>query len=93
MLSFDVLYPISAAGAITPYVGAGLSLIHASISYDNPSFPSQSFSASDTDLGLDLKGGAYFATGRARPFAEAVLVMSNGSAFLLRGGVKFALGK
>lgn len=93
MLSFDVLYPVPTAGALSPYVGAGLAMIHASVSYDNPSFPSQSFDLSDTDLGLNLKGGAFFATGRARPFAEAVVVLSNGSTLLLRGGMKFQLGK
>lgn len=87
MLSFDVLYPFPTPSSFAPYVGAGLALVHASVSFSDPSIPGLDFSASDTDVGLNLKGGSFFGKGPVRPFAEAVLHVGSGSAFLLRGGV------
>jgi opacity protein-like surface antigen len=87
-INFDMHYPFPVRSALKPYVGAGLALVHASVSIDDPVFGN--LDVSDTDIGLNLKGGLSLSAGPLRPFAEGVLVVSSGSTFVLRGGLMFA---
>lgn len=92
MFYFDLGYPIETTSTLAPYVGAGLSVTHASASVTIPGLGT--ISSSSTNVGLNLKGGTFFNKGKPmRPFAEAVLVISTGSTLLLRGGVQFTVGK
>jgi hypothetical protein len=94
MFNFDLLYPFETPGSVAPYVGAGLSLGHSSVSVPNPLVPGTTLELSDTDAGLNLKGGASFNKGKSvRPFGEAVLLLGNGSTVLLRGGVQIGIGQ
>ena len=91
VLNLDMLYPFETKSPILPYVGAGLAVARTSVSF---LIAGTSFSASSTDMGLNLKGGAFFNKGKkVRPFAEAAFMVGNGSTLLLRGGVHFAVGK
>jgi opacity protein-like surface antigen len=87
-INMDAVYPFPTK-VVEPYVGAGLAVTHVSV--DIPGFGS----ASDTDAGLNLKGGVMFGVpGMPRPFAEGVIgVGGTTSDFMLRGGVYFTFGK
>jgi len=63
------------------YLGAGLNLSHASVSGFG----------SNTDTNLNLFGGLEGKRGRMRPFAEARLIVGNGSSFQIQGGVNVPL--
>jgi len=85
--NFDVVYPVPAAANVSPYVGAGIGIIHAGFSFGG-------FSGSTTDAALNLKGGALFAKGKPiQPFAEATLVVNGNATLVLRGGIQFTVGK
>ena len=87
VIDLDVLYHLKAQ-SIEPYVGGGLFWSRSSVNV--PGFGS----ASGTDVGLNLKGGAVFRPlGKLRPFAEGVIAISGGSALLLKGGFLFSMGK
>ena len=59
------------------------------LSVDIPNFGS----VSDTNIGLNFKGGASFGTSaKLRPFTEARLRMGSGSTFILKGGLSIQLG-
>ena len=66
---------------ITPYLGAGLGLAHASVSGFG----------SDNNLGFNLVGGAQFkmASSKITPFAELRLDAHSGSQMVLTGGILF----
>ncbi len=86
VMDFDAHYPFQAKG-ITPYIGGGMYVSRVSV--DIPSFGS----VSDTNVGLNLNGGASFGTSsKVRPFTEARLRMGNGSTFILKGGLSIQLG-
>lgn len=108
MASFDYFFPSGTAGAdmtyweingnlvykipvknsaVSPYAGAGLNLAHASI--DNIPFVG---TASSTDMGLNLLGGARFKAGNISPFGEARFTLGGGEQFVLTGGVMFQVG-
>ena len=63
------------------YVGGGLNLARASAGGE-----------SDTDAGLNLLAGAESLKGRIHPFAEARLVLSDGSRFQLGVGLNITIG-
>jgi hypothetical protein len=89
--NFDIAYPIPAAGPVAPYVGAGLGIFRTSVTV---TFAGGSITASSTDVGLNLKGGAIFMKGKTiQPFGEGTLVVSNATTLVLRGGVLFTVGK
>ncbi len=86
VMDFDAHYPFQAKG-LTPYIGGGMYVSRVSV--DIPSFGS----VSDTNVGLNLKGGASFGTSsKVRPFTEASIRMGNGSTFILKGGLSIQLG-
>ncbi len=86
VMDFDAHYPFSAKG-MTPYIGGGMYISRMSV--DLPTFGS----VSDTNVGLNLKGGASFGTSsKVRPFTEASLRMGNSSTFILKGGLSIQLG-
>ena len=86
VMDFDAHYPFQAKG-MTPYVGGGMYISHVSV--DLPTFGS----VSDTNFGLNLKGGASFGTSsKVRPFTEARLRVGNGSTLILKGGLSIQLG-
>jgi hypothetical protein len=86
-LNLDVLYPIPVESpSFTPYIGSGLLIQRVSIDIAG-------ISASETDVGLNLRGGSMFGTsGPVKPFAEAVLVIADESGLLLKGGVYIEIG-
>ncbi len=87
VMDFDAHYPIQAKG-FSPYVGGGMYVSRVSID-----IPGLGTSVSDTNVGLNLKGGASFGTSsKVRPFTEARLRMGNGSTFILKGGLSIQLG-
>lgn len=86
VMDFDAHYPLKAKG-MTPYIGGGMYVSH--VSRDIPAFGS----VSDTNFGLNLKGGATFGTSsKVRPFGEARLRVGNGSTLILKGGLSIQLG-
>jgi hypothetical protein len=86
VMDFDAHYPIQAKG-LTPYIGGGMYVSRVSV--DIPPFGN----VSDTNFGLNLKGGATFGTSsKVRPFGEGRLRVGNGSTFILKGGLSIQLG-
>ena len=76
-----------------------------SFSYDGPDFDDFDFDdffskgaapgavqASDTDFGLNVKGGLEFGEGNLKPFGEAGFYLKDGGFLWLQGGVRFTLG-
>ena len=53
--------------AFTPYAGGGLAISRYSLDYDTGF---GNVDASDTNVGLNVIGGAYFGSGSMRPFAQ-----------------------
>lgn len=75
----------------TPYAGPGLSITR--VSFDSALPDDSDFSASDTDLGLNLVGGAEFGVRNLKAFAQASFVV--GGSFEpvnITGGVLFGIG-
>jgi outer membrane immunogenic protein len=60
LLQFDanVLYPFMLGGALTPYAGGGLGILYASFEFEN--VDGSTTSNSDTEIGLNLVGGAEY---------------------------------
>jgi hypothetical protein len=86
IMDFDAHYPFAAKG-LTPYIGGGMYVSRVSV--DIPAFGS----ISDTNVGLNLKGGASFGTSsKVRPFTEARLRMGNSSTLILKAGLSIKLG-
>jgi opacity protein-like surface antigen len=82
-INANVKYGIPVNNALFgPYVGSGLNFAHASVS-------TQGFSASDSDLGLNLMAGTSFNTGRYHPFAELRFEIGGGEQVILAGGLMF----
>jgi hypothetical protein len=72
---------------IVPYAGAGLNIAHASVTVN---VLGVNESASSTDVGLNLLGGAKFGNlGKVTPFGEVRLELHSGSAVVITGGVLF----
>ena len=76
--SFD----LSSAPSVTPYAGGGLNIAHASVD-------SEFGSASDTDPGLNLLGGARFDAGSLMPFIEMKFTIEGAEQFVVTGGLLF----
>lgn len=87
VVNFDVLYELQAQ-SVEPYVGGGLFWSRASVSVAG-------ISVSNSDIGLNLKGGVVFSPpgNKLRPFAEGVIRIEGGSSLLLKGGLLFAIGR
>jgi opacity protein-like surface antigen len=85
-LDVNVLYPFGINNqAFTPYAGAGLGVGFSTVEIGDET-------ESETDLGVNLVGGAVFGFGGIRPFVQARLKLG-GDADLatLHGGVLFTL--
>ncbi len=86
VMDFDAHYPFQMKG-LTPYVGGGMYISRVSV--DIPAFGS----VSDTNVGLNLKGGASFGgSSPVRPFIEMRIRMGSGSTLILKGGLSIQLG-
>jgi len=79
----------SDGGHFTPWVFAGINIANASI---DTGIDIIDEIASDTEIGLNLGGGATFGTGPVRPFGGVKLELREGSPFALFGGVSFTVG-
>jgi hypothetical protein len=62
------------------YLGAGLNVAHTSAG-----------GVGNTDTNVNLLGGLEGKRGQIRPYAEARLIIGNGSSFQIDGGVNFPL--
>lgn len=86
VVNLDAEYPFHAR-SVEPYVGGGLWIRRISV---DTGFLGN---ASDTDVGLNLAGGARFGSSqKVRPFAEGVFRLGNQSTLVIRGGVSFQIG-
>lgn len=78
----------------TPYAGGGLGIVRFSSSTEAVDTPFGGFggvSASTTDVGLNLVGGAKFEAGNLQPFAQAKInVGGDFTLFNLMGGLLFS---
>lgn len=71
---------------VVPYAGAGLNFAYASVDVGLPSG-----SVSDTQLGLNLLGGARFNLGPVTPFGELKFEVNGGEQFVISGGAMYSL--
>ena len=82
----DAQYPFTAR-SVQPYVGGGVFLRRVSVDVDIVG------SITDTDVGLNLMGGAAFgSSSRVRPFVEGRLRVGSGLTLVLLGGVRLMVG-
>jgi hypothetical protein len=82
-MNADLKYRISATSSMDwLYVGAGLNVTGFSVG-----------PVDDTDLGANLLAGVEPLRGRIHPFAEARLILGDGSAFQLSAGLNLTLGR
>ena len=72
----------------TPYVGGGLGFSSISVDDDFGGFAD----ADDTDVGLNLIGGAVFGFGNLRPFGQAQITFGDVDLVTVGGGVLFRIG-
>lgn len=84
----DVVAELMPDGPIGVYAGAGLAIGFFSFDTD---FGFGEINGSDTELGLNLFGGAEFGTGFAVPFAQIRLTTPGTTRIQLMGGVKLSL--
>jgi hypothetical protein len=79
----NIAYRIPTTNAgFRPYAGGGLSFARASATVNN-------VTASDTDIGLNLVGGATLGRSNTKPFVEARVTLGGGDQFVITGGVRF----
>ena len=81
------LFPVSSA-VIAPYAGTGFNFAHASVS----STEFQDISISDSELGLNILGGAKFNVGGFMPFGELRIELGGGEEFIFTGGATVPVG-
>lgn len=85
-LSLNALLSFGPGIVFTPYVGAGLGIARTSIDMGI-------LSASDTDTGVNLIGGARFGMGPLRPFVQAqVTMLGDVELVTIAGGLLFKFG-
>ncbi|MEF8795501.1 MAG: outer membrane beta-barrel protein [Salinivenus sp.] len=81
--------------AFTPYAGGGLAITRASIDSPSVSFGGQTFgggSTSNTEVGLNIVGGARFPLGSVEPFAQLNATLGGDAQRLgITGGLLFSL--
>jgi opacity protein-like surface antigen len=85
-INANMAYVFAGVPGMAPYAGGGLNIAHASVSVDEFGIP---LGASDTDLGLNLLGGARFRAGPVQPFGELRIELGGGEQFVIAGGVIF----
>ena len=74
---------------VVPYAGAGLNIAHASVSVD---ILGTETSASDTQVGVNLLGGAKFDLGPVTPFGELRFELNGGEQFVISAGALIPVG-
>jgi opacity protein-like surface antigen len=86
-LSINALYTFGINNAVfTPYAGAGVGITRVSVD-------SEFGDASNTDVGLNIVGGAEFGFGNLRPFVQAQLTLDGENDLTtIAGGLLFSLG-
>ena len=85
-LSFKALYEFGVDNeTFTPYAGAGIGINRSSVSIGN-------VDDSNTELGVNIIGGATFGFGNLKPFAQAQLSFGDVELFTLAGGLLFSIG-
>jgi opacity protein-like surface antigen len=97
-VTLNALYPLTVEFADT-YVGAGLAISRWSFDFDTNDFFSKGtgiiigdLSRSETNLGLNAKVGANFGRESSiKPFAEAGIIIGDGSRIYAQGGARFAI--
>ncbi len=89
-LSFNAFYEFGLANvAFSPYVGGGIGISRTSRDFDLGDFGN---GASDTDVGLNLIGGATFGFGSLKPFAQAQITFGDVDLLTIGGGLLFSIG-
>ncbi len=89
-IDVNVLYPFGVNNeSFTPYAGVGLGITYWSFDYSGLGVNADD---SETDIGLNIVGGAMFGSGNLRPFAQARFMLGGGELFSLMGGVLFRFG-
>lgn len=80
----NLLYDIALANVtnLVPYIGAGLNVARVSTTVGSES-------ASNTDLGLNIVGGASFPLASVTPFVEVRIEVEGGEQFVVAGGILF----
>lgn len=87
-LNAAYLFPI-VTPTVTPYVGGGLNIAHASVSVPEGF---GGLDGDDTELGLNLLGGVKFPLRNVTPYGELRIELGGGEQFVLTGGVAFNIG-
>jgi hypothetical protein len=82
------VFPIPST-TVAPYAGTGLNYAHASVSV--PELPGMS--VSNSDVGLNILGGAKFKVGQVTPFGEFRVELGGGEEFVITGGVMMTVGR
>ncbi len=83
------------APSVTPYAGGGLNFSRISANVDLSEFGGvevPGIAASNSEMGLNLLGGARFNLGSLTPFAELRFELGGGEQFVISGGALFRLG-
>ena len=86
-LNGDVAYrfSVSSDSPVIPVAFAGLNIFHTSVSAGG-------FSASNTDIGLNLGGAVVFPLESIRPSAGAKFELQNATSFVIFGALGFPIG-
>ena len=85
-INANLAYVFQGVPGLAPYLGGGLNFAHASVSVDALGIP---IGASNTELGLNLLGGARLNLGPVTPFGELRIELGGGEQFVIAGGVLF----
>lgn len=88
-IDLNVLYEFGVSNqAFVPYAGGGLGILRTST---ETSAGGQTFSGSDSDVGLNLVGGARFSAGAVDPFVQLNATLGgDGERIGLAGGLLFS---
>lgn len=85
-INANLAYVFKGVPSLAPYLGGGLNFAHASVSVDALGVP---VGGSNTELGLNLLGGARMNLGPVQPFGELRIELGGGEQFVIAGGVLF----
>lgn len=89
-LSFNALYEFGIANAaFDPYAGLGIGISKWSRDNDFRDFPNNG----DSDVGLNVIGGATFGLGNLKPFVQAQITFGDVDLFTVGGGLLFSIGQ
>lgn len=98
-INANLVYLFSIPSSIVaPYAGGGLNFAHASVSTDLSQLgiviPGElpAIEGSQSELGLNLLGGAKFNLGSITPFGELRIELNGGEQFVFSAGALFRLG-